>query len=108
MSTTEPQPAHHCTTMEEVRSSIDALDERIVSLLVERTGYMTQAARIKRDVAEVYDQVRIDFIVDHVRRVAQTLGGQPTVVEAAYRALMDASIAFEQREFARLHDGVSA
>jgi isochorismate pyruvate lyase len=30
------------------------------------------------------------------------------VLEAAYRALMDASIAFERREFARLREGVAA
>ena len=72
--------AQHCETMTEVRSHIDALDERITALLVERTHYMSQAARIKQ-------------------------GGQPDVLEAAYRALMDASIAFEHREFVRLRQG---
>jgi isochorismate pyruvate lyase len=93
--------APHCNTMTEVRSHIDALDERIAALLVERTGYMTQAARIKQDINQVHDQERIDYIVARVRHMAHTLGGQPDVLEAAYRALMDASIAFERSEFVR-------
>ncbi|TAF83464.1 MAG: chorismate mutase [Curvibacter sp.] len=97
--------AKHCETMAEVRSHIDALDERITALLVERTGYMTQAARIKQDASKVHDQERIEFIAARVRRMAAEQGGQPRVVEAAYRALMDASIAFEHREFARLREG---
>ena len=104
---TKPQ-AKHCTTMAEVRSHIDALDERITALLVERTHYMSQAARIKQDAAKVHDQERIEFIAARVRRMAAELGGQPEVVEAAYRALMDASIAFEHREFARLREGAAA
>ncbi len=105
--TTRPQ-AQHCNTMAEVRSHIDALDERITALLVERTGYMSQAARIKQDVTKVHDQERIEFIAERVRRMAAELGGQPDVVEAAYRALMDASITFEHREFARLRQGETA
>lgn len=102
------QQARHCETMTEVRSHIDALDERITALLVERTGYMSQAARIKQDVTRVHDQERIEFIAARVRRMAAEWGGQPEVVEAAYRALMDASIAFEHREFARLREGAAA
>ena len=105
--TTQPQ-AQHCETMAEVRSHIDALDERITALLVERTGYMSQAARIKQDVHKVHDQERIEFIAARVRQMAAELGGQPEVVEAVYCVLMDASITFEHREFARLRQGVSA
>jgi isochorismate pyruvate lyase len=107
MNTTSPvqAQAQHCETMTEVRGHIDALDARIVSLLVERTGYMSQAARIKGDANKVHDQARIDFIVARVRQMAQERGGQPDVLEAAYRALIDASIAYEHQEFARLRKG---
>jgi isochorismate pyruvate lyase len=103
--TLAPIQAQHCESMDEVRSHIDALDTRIVRLLVERTGYMSQAARIKGDANKVHDQGRIDFIVARVRQMALELGGQADVVEAGYRALIDASIAFEHQEFARLRQG---
>ena len=51
----------HCTTMEDVRRYIDALDDVLVPLLVTRGGYMTQAARIKQSDSQVRDEERIEF-----------------------------------------------
>ena len=92
----------HCHTMADVRRNIDSLDERIVALMAERSGYMTEAARIKNDANQVHDQARIDFIVDRVTAMAQEQGAPGAVIAAAYRAMIDASIAFEHGEFARL------
>ena len=101
-------PIQECRTMTEVRAHIDALDARIVALLAERSGYVAQAARIKQDAAQVHDQARIDFIIDRVTAIAAEQGGPPAVVEATYRAMIDAFIAFETREFARLREGERA
>ena len=95
----------HCTTMADVRREIDALDDILVPLLVQRTGYMTQAARIKQADTEVRDEARIQAIVDRVRDRALAQGGQPDVLEAIYRGVMEASIAYEHREFVRLRAG---
>ncbi|KAB2901990.1 MAG: chorismate mutase [Burkholderiaceae bacterium] len=92
----------HCTTMDDVRRHVDALDDILVPLLVQRGGYMTQAARIKQDDSQVRDEARIQAIVDRVRPRAVAEGGQPDVIEAIYRSMMEAYIAYEHREFARL------
>ena len=92
----------HCTTMEDVRRNVNALDDVLVPLLVTRIGYMTQAARIKGDVAQVRDEARIESIVSRVRERTAQEGGQPDVMEAVYRQLMEECIAYEHREFARL------
>ena len=92
----------HCNSMEDVRRCIDALDDVLVPLLVTRGGYMTQAARIKGDVNLVRDEERIETIVQRVRERTAQEGGQPDVMEAVYRELMEACIAYEHREFARL------
>lgn len=92
----------HCTTMEDVRRYIDALDDVLVPLLVTRGGYMTQAARIKQSDSQVRDEERIEAIVARVRARAAQEGGQPDVIEAIYRSMMEAYIAYEHREFARL------
>jgi isochorismate pyruvate lyase len=92
----------HCQTMADVRRNIDALDERIVALMAERSGYVAQAARIKQDAGQVHDQVRIDYIVERVRAMAEAQGAPAAPVEAAYRAMIDAFIAFEHGEFKRL------
>ena len=93
----------HCNTMEDVRRYIDALDDVLVPLLVTRGGYMTQAARIKQSDSQVRDEERIEAIVARVRARASQEGGQPDVIEAIYRSMMEAYIAYEHREFARLH-----
>ena len=92
----------HCHTMADVRRNIDALDERIVVLMAERSSYMTQAARIKHDPTQIHDQARIDFIVQRVTAMAREQGAPESVIEAAYRAMIDASIEFEHEEFKRL------
>ena len=92
----------HCTTMEDVRRHIDALDDILVPLLVTRGGYMTQAARIKQDANQVRDEERIEAIIGRVRARAAQEGGEPEVIEAIYRSMMEAYIAFEHGEFARL------
>lgn len=93
-----------CTTMQDVRREVNALDDVLVPLLVERVGYMTQAARIKQGVEQVRDEARIQAIVDRVRERALAEGGDADVMEAIYRSLMEACIAYEHREFARLRE----
>ena len=92
----------HCHTMQDVRREVNALDDVLVPLLVERVGYMTQAARIKQHDSQVRDEERIEAIVARVRARAEKEGGQPDVIEAIYRSMMEAYIAYEHREFARM------
>ena len=98
----------HCTTMEDVRRFIDALDDVLVPLLVTRGGYMTQAARIKQCNTQVRDEDRIEAIVARVRERAVAEGGDADVMETIYRSLMEACIAYEHREFARLREPATA
>jgi isochorismate pyruvate lyase len=97
-----------CATMQDVRREVNALDDLLVPLLVERVGYMTQAARIKQDAKQVRDEARIQAIVDRVRERAGAEGGDADVMEAIYRSLMEACIAYEHREFARLREPATA
>ena len=95
-----------CRDMQDVRRAINALDDVLVPLLVERSGYMTQAARIKPAASQVRDEARIEDIVQRVRARAAAEGGEPDLVEQIYRSMMEAYIAFEEREFARLRSPV--
>ena len=92
-----------CNSMVEVRQRIDALDDILVPLLVERSSYMLQAARIKPDASQVRDEGRIEAIVARVREKTLSEGGDAGVLETIYRSLMEACIAYEHQEFSRLH-----
>ena len=91
-----------CQSMAEVRAGVNALDDILVPLLVERSGYMTQAARVKNDEGLVRDEARIQAIVDRVRPMAEAQGGNPDLMERLYRAMMECYIAYEHEELARL------
>jgi len=91
-----------CQSMAEVRAGVNALDDILVPLLVERSGYMTQAAINKPLQSQVRDEDRIETIVRRVRARAEAEGGEPDVIEAIYRSMMEAYIAYEHREFDRL------
>lgn len=91
-----------CTSMQEVRAGVNALDDVLVPLLVERSGYMTQAARVKNREDLVRDEARIQAIVDRVRPMAEAQGGNADLMERLYRAMMECYIDFEHQELARL------
>ena len=92
----------NCSTMQEVRAGVNALDDILVPLLVERSGYMTQAAKVKNNEDLVRDEARIQTIVDRVRPMAQAQGGNPDLMERLYPAMMECYIDYEHQELARL------
>ena len=68
-----------CTTLEEVRSNIDRLDQQIVSLLAERGHYVSQAARFKKDTDGVKAPQRVEQVISKVRDLSHTIGANPDV-----------------------------
>ena len=87
--------------MAEVRAEIDALDRKIVALLADRLHYIDEAARLKQSRDQVRDEARIADVLSKVDAEARRLGIDPEVIAAAYRSLVEASIAHEMDEFDR-------
>ena len=92
--------------MAEVRAEIDALDRAIVALLADRLHYIDEAARIKQSRDQVRDEARIKDVLSKVTAEAERLCADSTVVAAAYRSLIEASIdheleVYDQREHSR-------
>ena len=99
-----PSKRKHCETMAEVRAEIDALDREIVALLADRLHYIDEAARLKQRRDQVRDEARIADVLMKVQAEASRLGADPKVIAAAYRALVEASIAHEFEVFDRRKD----
>ena len=87
--------------MGSVRVEIDALDRAIVALLADRLHYIDEAARLKQSRDQVRDEARIADVLGKVKAEAERLGADPKVIAAAYRALVEASIAHEFEVFDR-------
>jgi isochorismate pyruvate lyase len=90
-----------CTSLEEVRANIDAIDREIVQLFVERGHFVSQAARFKKNSDDVRAPDRVEQVIAKVRKLSEDLGANPEVTEAAYRALISAFIDAEMAEHAR-------
>ncbi|ARS29019.1 chorismate mutase [Sphingomonas sp. KC8] len=95
----ETLSAAACTTMAEVRAAIDALDERIVTLLGERMRYMDAAARIKPTRGAVRDEPRKAQVIENAAAVAERVGFPVELVRALYEQLVEGSIAYELDRF---------
>jgi isochorismate pyruvate lyase len=83
------------TSLEELRTEIDALDRQIVGLLAAREGLVRRAGRLKADTAAVRAPGRVEQVVERVRAVAAETGASPDVVERTYRAMIAAFIDLE-------------
>ncbi|MGY8905620.1 MAG: chorismate mutase [Burkholderiales bacterium] len=94
--------------MAELRVCIDALDAKLVALVAERTQYVAQAARLKTNPSQIIDRPRIEAIIERVRAMACEQGAPEAVMEATWRAMIDAFIAYERTEFERLHDATES
>jgi isochorismate pyruvate lyase len=86
--------------LEEIRANIDALDQKIVALIGDRGALVSQAGRFKRTVDEVRAPSRVEQVVWKVRAEAVKCGADAEVVEATYRAMINAFIQMETREHA--------
>ncbi len=88
-----------CANMVDVRKEIDRLDRLIVDYLVERSAYVARASEIKRLKSEIVDKPRIEDVIAKVRAHAVNMGADPELLEAIYRSMIAAFIAFEERSF---------
>ena len=94
-----PMPPESCTTMEELRDAIDALDVELVTLLARRQAYIERAAALKQDRGTVRDEARIEDVVGKVLAAAKQAGLSPAIAEAVWRVLIERSIQHEFQKF---------
>jgi isochorismate pyruvate lyase len=92
-----------CHTLSDVRSAIDQIDFMLVGLLAERGRYVREAARFKRNQAEVAAPERVQLVIDQALRHAKNMDASPEVVEAMYRSMITAFVALETREHLALN-----
>ena len=84
-----------CDSLAEVRTNIDRIDAAIVKLMAERSQYVAEAARFKPDGAHVADPKRVEQVIARVRALAADAKAPPEVVEATYRAMVEAFTRWE-------------
>lgn len=87
--------AQGCNSLSEVRASVDAIDDQIVDLIALRAGYVARAATFKRDRDEGPAPDRVRLVLERVRRRAMAMSLPAEIIEATYRAMIAAFVAWE-------------
>ena len=90
-----------CATLGEVRENIDRIDRTIISAMAERSKYVHEAARFKKNPAEVEAPQRVEQVVGKAKALAVEDGLPPEVAEATYRAMVHAFTQYEQSVLAK-------
>jgi len=90
---------NQCTTLEEARKRIDAVDEEIVKLIAKRNDYIKEIAHFKTSVDEVKAEERIADVISRVRRQAIDLDLSPNLINDLYVRMINAMVESEIAEF---------
>ncbi|WP_349360642.1 chorismate mutase [Stappia sp.] len=72
----------------EIRQRIDALDDMIVPLLVERTGLALRASDYKTTTEEIKGADRVRMVLDKVGVRAANAGGHEEVIQKIYTTII--------------------
>ncbi len=88
-----------CNSLEEVRTEIDKLDDKLVELISERSHLIRQAAAFKESVDEVKAKDRIDDIMQRVRKRAIELNINPNMISELFTIMIDEMVETEISEF---------
>ena len=89
----------NCGSMAELRAAIDALDQKLVTLLARRQAYIERAAVLKQDRGAVRDEARVEDVVAKVLAEAKAAGLSATIAEPVWRTLIEQSIKHELAAF---------
>jgi isochorismate pyruvate lyase len=92
-----------CKNLDDVRANIDRIDDELVRLMAERSGYVGLAARFKTRREEVVDPERIEDIIARIRGRSDELGMEADIAEQVFRTMIERFITFEYGEFDRTH-----
>ncbi|KAG4089057.1 chorismate mutase [Neocallimastix lanati (nom. inval.)] len=88
-----------CHSLEEVRSSIDRIDDEIIKKIAERKFYVSQASKFKKNEQGVKAPNRVEQVIQKVRAKAETYGAPPDLVESLYRNMIAGFVQMEMDEF---------
>jgi isochorismate pyruvate lyase len=93
-----------CKSIEEVRENIDKLDNQIVKLISERSRFVEQAAKFKKDTEDVKSPKRVDAVIEKVRNVANENNVNPNIIEEVYRTMISCFINHELVQHSKINN----
>ena len=91
------KPPEKCSTIQEIRTEIDRIDQEIIRLLGERYGYVKAVVKFKTSETSVRAPDRVATMLQKRRAWAEEAGLSPDIIEKLYSDLVNYFIQQEMR-----------
>ena len=85
--------------LEIIRSKLDKLDNKLLSLVKYRTNLVKEVLKLKEYKNEIVDQKRINFILKKVSDKSKKLKIDPKITNRIWKNMIWTYIDFEKRNF---------
>ncbi len=92
-----------CSSLDEIRAGMDAVDQQIITLISERVVFVRAAAKFKTSSANVAAPERVAAVLKTRLEWAEAKGLDGVVVEGLYRDLVAYSVSEEHKQWEANH-----
>ena len=82
-----------------IRVKLDKLDNKLLSLIKNRTGLVKEVLKLKEFKKEIVDKKRINFILKKVDRKSKKLNIDPKITNRIWKNMIWSYIDYERRNF---------
>ena len=85
--------------LEIIRSKLDKLDNKLLSLIKHRTNLVNEVLKLKEFKKEIVDKKRINFILKKIYSKSKKLKIDPKVTNRIWKNMILSYIDYEKRNF---------
>ena len=85
--------------LEVIRSKLDKLDNRLLSLIKYRTSLVKEVLKLKEFKNEIIDKKRISFILKKIQIKSKKLNIDPKITNRIWKNMIWSYIDYERRNF---------
>ena len=85
--------------LEKIRSKLDKLDNKLLSLIKHRTNLVKEVLKLKEFKKEIVDKKRINFILKKIYSKSKKLKIDPKITNRIWRNMILSYIDYEKRNF---------
>jgi len=82
-----------------IRSKLDKLDNKLLSLIKNRTNLVKKVLELKEFKKEIVDQKRINFILKKIKAKSKNLKIDPKITNRIWKNMIWSYIDYERRNF---------
>ena len=82
-----------------IRVKLDKLDNKLLSLIKNRTGLVNEVLKLKEFQKEIVDKKRINFILNKIKKKSNKLNIDPKITNRIWKNMIWSYIDYERRNF---------